>query len=73
MNATPLDEEYVMNGFHAFLAHALAQAKAERLLDEDTLASAEADIMVAGKSLACPSDPPTHWFILERRSVDRYL
>lgn len=45
----PLDEAYVMNGFHTFLANALAQAKAERLLDEDTLASAEADLMVAGK------------------------
>lgn len=40
-----------MNAFHKFLKLALAQAKAERLLDEDTLASAEADIMVAGPAL----------------------
>lgn len=40
-----------MNAFHKFLTLALAQAKAERLLDEETLASAEADIMVAGPAL----------------------
>lgn len=43
-----LTDEIAMNAFHKFLTLALAQAKAERLLDEDTLASAEADIMVAG-------------------------
>lgn len=41
-------DEVTMNAFHKFLTLALAQAKAERLLDEETLASAEADIMVAG-------------------------
>lgn len=44
-----IDEETTMNTFHSFLTLALAQAKAERLLDEETLASAEADLMVAGK------------------------
>ncbi|KAG9011785.1 hypothetical protein FRB90_007063, partial [Tulasnella sp. 427] len=44
-------DEITMNAFHKFLTLALAQAKAERLLDEETLASAEADIMVAGPAL----------------------
>ncbi|KAG8883367.1 hypothetical protein FRB98_003139 [Tulasnella sp. 332] len=48
---TTLDEQHVMNGFHSFLANALAQAKAERLLEEEILASAEADLMVAGPAL----------------------
>ncbi|KAG8905946.1 hypothetical protein FRB99_007951 [Tulasnella sp. 403] len=63
---TILDEQTVMDGFHAFLINALAQAKAERLLDEETLASAEADLMVAGPalclyfaSLKSTSNPPT--------------
>ncbi|KAG9010970.1 hypothetical protein FRB95_004417 [Tulasnella sp. JGI-2019a] len=46
-----LDEQNVMNGFHSFLSNALAQAKAERLLEEEILASAESDIMVAGPAL----------------------
>ncbi|KAG8934519.1 hypothetical protein FRC01_002251 [Tulasnella sp. 417] len=44
-------DEITMNAFHKFLTLALAQAKAERLLDEETLASAEADIMVSGPAL----------------------
>ena len=43
-----IDEQTAMDAFHKFLSIALAQAKAERLLDEETLASAEADLMVAG-------------------------
>ena len=43
-----LSEEEVIDGFHIFLQSALAQAKAEKLLDADTLASAEADLMVSG-------------------------
>jgi len=43
-----LSEEQVINGFHVFLQTALAQAKAERLLDVDTLSSAEADLMISG-------------------------
>ena len=43
-----LSEEQVIDGFHLFLRTALAQAKAERLLDADTLASAQADLMVSG-------------------------
>lgn len=34
-----------------YLKKALSQAKAERLLDDDTIASAEADIMIAGTSV----------------------
>ncbi|KAF9510286.1 hypothetical protein BS47DRAFT_1348209 [Hydnum rufescens UP504] len=46
-----LSEAQVADAFHTFLQKALAQAKAERLLDESTLASAEADIMVSGPAL----------------------
>ncbi|EJD45986.1 hypothetical protein AURDEDRAFT_87515 [Auricularia subglabra TFB-10046 SS5] len=45
-----LSADAVIDGFHVFLTSALAQAKGERLLDEDTLASAEADIR-AGPAL----------------------
>jgi len=45
---SPLNEDAVMNGFHVFLKNALAQAKLERLLDEETLSSAEADLMISG-------------------------
>ncbi|KAG8811575.1 hypothetical protein FRC17_002399, partial [Serendipita sp. 399] len=34
-----------------FLVNALSQAKLEKLLDEDTLASAEADVMISGPAL----------------------
>lgn len=44
-----LSEEQVMNGFHAFLVSALRHAKVERLLDDELLASAEADLMICGK------------------------
>jgi hypothetical protein len=44
-----LNEEQVMNGFHAFLISALRHAKVERLLDDELLASAEADLMICGK------------------------
>lgn len=55
MTTPSLNEQNVMNGFHNFLTNALAQAKAERLLDADTLASAEADLMVAGEPLSSSS------------------
>ncbi|KAG8716379.1 hypothetical protein FRC08_009547 [Ceratobasidium sp. 394] len=41
-----LTEPEVINGFHAFLTSALKHAKAERLLTDDLLASAEADLMI---------------------------
>ncbi|KAG8715768.1 hypothetical protein FRC08_010189 [Ceratobasidium sp. 394] len=44
-----LTEAEVINGFHAFLTSALKHAKAERLLTDDLLASAEADLMICGK------------------------
>ncbi|KAF8508090.1 hypothetical protein BU17DRAFT_77991 [Hysterangium stoloniferum] len=50
-NSQILTEEHVIEGFHKFLQTALAQAKAEKLLDADTLASAEADLMVSGPAL----------------------
>lgn len=46
-----LTEEQVMNGFHAFLVSALRHAKAERLLTDELLASAEADLMICGECL----------------------
>ncbi|CAE6469758.1 unnamed protein product [Rhizoctonia solani] len=46
-----LTEEQVMNGFHAFLISALRHAKVERLLDDELLASAEADLMICGPAL----------------------
>ncbi|KAF8595738.1 hypothetical protein BDV93DRAFT_456195 [Ceratobasidium sp. AG-I] len=46
-----LTEEQVMNGFHAFLVSALRHAKAERLLTDELLASAEADLMICGPAL----------------------
>lgn len=45
-----ISEQQVIDGFHLFLQSALAQAKAEKLLDAETLASAEADLMVSGMS-----------------------
>lgn len=51
MQSGRLTETQVVNAFHTYLKNALSQAKAERLLDDDTLASAEADIMIAGPAL----------------------
>ncbi|KAH7097365.1 hypothetical protein BKA62DRAFT_643404 [Auriculariales sp. MPI-PUGE-AT-0066] len=46
-----LSEQQVIDGFHVFLSSALGQAKAERLLDDDTLASAQADVVIGGPAL----------------------
>ncbi|CAE6472438.1 unnamed protein product [Rhizoctonia solani] len=46
-----LSEEQVIKGFHAFLISALRHAKVERLLDDELLASAEADLMICGPAL----------------------
>jgi len=46
-----LDEQNVINGFHVFLTSALSHAKAERLIDDDTLASAQNDVVIAGPAL----------------------
>jgi hypothetical protein len=43
-----LSETYIQDCFHSYLRSSLAQAKAERLLDVDVLASAEADLMITG-------------------------
>lgn len=48
-DAAALSEDQVIDGFHQFLQMALAQARAEKLLDVETLASAEADLMISGK------------------------
>ncbi|KIJ52347.1 hypothetical protein M422DRAFT_202405 [Sphaerobolus stellatus SS14] len=73
-----LSEQQVIDGFHTFLQTSLAQAKAERLLDTDTLASAEADLMISGPALCLyfgalrsTSDPPT--VPLPRSRSDRTL
>ncbi|KAF4615748.1 hypothetical protein D9613_012400 [Agrocybe pediades] len=41
-----LSEQYIQDAFHSYLKLSLAQAKAERLLDDDALASAEGDLMI---------------------------
>lgn len=43
-----LPEKLVQDSFHSYLRSSLSQAKAERLLDEDLLSSAEADLMITG-------------------------
>jgi hypothetical protein len=50
MSRTLLSEEYVQEAFHRYLKSSLTQAKAERLLDEDLLSSAEGDLMITGAS-----------------------
>ncbi|KAI0715756.1 hypothetical protein C8T65DRAFT_643046 [Cerioporus squamosus] len=46
-----LPEELVQECFHSYLKSSLTHAKVEGLLDEDTLASAEADLMITGPAL----------------------
>ena len=54
-----LSEQQVSDGFHSFLANALAQAKAEKLLDVETLSSAEADLMICGECFPVGHVPPS--------------
>ncbi|KAG8772776.1 hypothetical protein FRC15_002515, partial [Serendipita sp. 397] len=65
-SASSLTEAIVIHGFHEFLVNALSQAKLEKLLDEDTLASAETDVMISGPALCLyfgalrsKTDPPS--------------
>lgn len=46
-----LSEKYIQDSFHSYLKSSLTQAKAERLLDADVLASAEGDLMITGNIL----------------------
>ncbi|EGN98749.1 hypothetical protein SERLA73DRAFT_181379 [Serpula lacrymans var. lacrymans S7.3] len=46
-----LSEEYIQNSFHSYLKSSLTQAKVEKLLDADMLASAEGDLMITGPAL----------------------
>ncbi|EJT98269.1 hypothetical protein DACRYDRAFT_96806 [Dacryopinax primogenitus] len=48
---SPLSESQLIASFHSFLKGALSQAHAERLLSDDMLQSAEADLMVQGPAL----------------------
>jgi DICT domain-containing protein len=48
MPPSKLDEEYVQNSFHTYLKSSLTQAKVERLIEDQVLASAEADLMISG-------------------------
>jgi hypothetical protein len=43
-----ISEHDAIDAFHSFLKNSLAQARAEKLLDDDTLSSAEADLMISG-------------------------
>ncbi|KAF9540982.1 hypothetical protein CPC08DRAFT_700895 [Agrocybe pediades] len=61
-----LSEQYIQDAFHSYLKSSLAQAKAERLLDDDVLASAEGDLMITGPALClyfaalrCTTNPPS--------------
>lgn len=47
-----LSEEFIQECFHSYLKSSLTHAKVEGLLDEDALASAEADLMITGASLS---------------------
>lgn len=51
LQLTNISEEQVIVAFHSFLQGALAQAHAERLLDESVLSSAEADIQITGPAV----------------------
>jgi DICT domain-containing protein len=48
MPPSQLDEEYVQNSFHTYLKSSLTQAKVEKLIEDQVLASAEADLMISG-------------------------
>jgi hypothetical protein len=48
MPPSKLDEEYVQNSFHTYLKSSLTQAKVEKLIEDQVLASAEADLMISG-------------------------
>ena len=50
-STSQLSEKYVQDSFHSYLKSSLAQAKAERLLDADLLASAEGDLMITGAQI----------------------
>jgi len=43
-----LSEQLIQDSFHSYLKSSLTQAKAERLIDVDVLASAEGDLMITG-------------------------
>ncbi|KAF7304967.1 hypothetical protein MKEN_01211400 [Mycena kentingensis (nom. inval.)] len=49
--SSALSEAFVSDAFHKFLKTSLSQAKAERLLDVEVLASAEGDLMITGPAL----------------------
>ncbi|KAF8972354.1 hypothetical protein BDZ97DRAFT_1752921 [Flammula alnicola] len=64
--SSQLSEKYIQDSFHSYLKSSLTQAKAERLLDVDVLASAEGDLMVTGPALClyfaalrCTTNPPS--------------
>ena len=46
--SSQLSEQYIQDCFHSYLKSSLTQAKSERLLDVDVLASAESDLMIKG-------------------------
>ncbi|KIY69301.1 hypothetical protein CYLTODRAFT_489006 [Cylindrobasidium torrendii FP15055 ss-10] len=65
-SSSALSEDYIQDAFHNYLKSSLRQAKAERLLDEDILSSAEGDLMITGPALClyfaalrCTTNPPS--------------
>ena len=55
-----LSEQFVQDSFHSYLKSSLTQAKLERLIDEDLLSSAEADLMITGALLFAVSELKCH-------------
>lgn len=47
--AEKLSEQDVQDSFHSYLKSSLTQAKIERLIEPEVLASAEADLMITGE------------------------
>lgn len=48
VSTSQLSEKVVQDSFHSYLKSSLAQAKIEKLIDVDLLASAEGDLMITG-------------------------
>ncbi|EIW84578.1 hypothetical protein CONPUDRAFT_142800 [Coniophora puteana RWD-64-598 SS2] len=66
MSEDKLTEQYIQDAFHRYLRSSLTQAKIEKLVDPEILASAEGDLMITGPALClyfaalrCTTNPPS--------------
>ncbi|KAF9534053.1 hypothetical protein CPB83DRAFT_421216 [Crepidotus variabilis] len=50
-SSSQLSEQIIQDSFHSYLKSSLAQAKVEKLIDVELLASAEGDLMITGPAL----------------------